>query len=275
MVRNGAAEPTGPRKTERTNHPPELETFMLMTADLRKTNPNVTVEDPLEHDRPEDSVLMISRRALCRVAYVAAETASRFEREGIEVDPMAWMLTPRALFDGASALDACVARTDFTRAILLHGLSLGLDASPDAIDALGGDDDDDFDAEADSDLEGADDDDFLVGGGYAGAPAFSALHRHEPRLFSATVDVDRGGSIRHGFHASMARSIGEFRGRVASIFGYDALQDAVCSEGINPSVRMVEGLVAPDLLETLVAAELGRVGRGVAVTAERVVELDA
>lgn len=260
---------------ERTNLPSNPEKLMFMTADLRKPNHDTTVEDPLEYDRPEDAVLTISRRALCRVAYVAAETASRFEREGIEIDPMAWMLTPRALFEGATALDACVDRTAFTRAVLLHGLSLGMDASPDAIDALGNDDDDAYDPLAEADLDDAELDVLDVGAGYVGASMLATMTHHEPRLYSATVDIDRGGHIRHGFHASMASSIGEFRGRVASIFGYEALRDAVCHEGINPGVRMVEGLVAPDLLETLVAADLGRVGRGVTVTAERVVELDA
>ncbi|KAA9019611.1 hypothetical protein [Sphingobium limneticum] len=101
------------------------------------------VEDPLGRDRETDLVVTTTRRALCRMAFVAAETAARFEREGIDHDPVAWMMTPRRLFDGESALDACLDRTGFKRAVILHGLSVGLDALPAQIDALM-DDDDDF-----------------------------------------------------------------------------------------------------------------------------------
>lgn len=94
------------------------------------------LEDPLGRDLPFDQQVLTTRRAICRVAFVAAETASRFEREGIDHDPMAWMMTPRRLFEGESALDACLHLTCFKRAIILHGLSYGLDGSPTHIDAL-------------------------------------------------------------------------------------------------------------------------------------------
>lgn len=104
------------------------------------------IEDPLGLDRDDDQVVITTRRALCRVAFVAAETAYRFERGGIGYDAMAWLMVPRRLFDGMSALDACLDRTNFQRAIILHGLCLGLDASPDDIDGLTGDDDLDDDS---------------------------------------------------------------------------------------------------------------------------------
>lgn len=95
-----------------------------------------TIEDPMANDRADDVLVVTSRRALCRVAYVAAETASRFEREKIKHDPVAWMLAPRRLFGGKAALDACLERDAFLRAALLHGLSLGLDADPEQLDDL-------------------------------------------------------------------------------------------------------------------------------------------
>lgn len=100
------------------------------------------VEDPLGRDRDTDIQIVTTRRALCRMAFVAAETAARFEREGIDYDPIAWMMTPRRLFEGESALDACLERTGFKRAVILHGLSIGVDAYPHQIDELMDDDDD-------------------------------------------------------------------------------------------------------------------------------------
>jgi len=100
------------------------------------------VEDPLGQDSETDVRIVTTRRALCRMAFVAAETAARFEREGIDHDPVAWMMTPRRLFEGRIALEACLERTGFSRAIVLHGLSFGLDALPSQIDELMDDDDD-------------------------------------------------------------------------------------------------------------------------------------
>src|SRR5689334_5035128 len=93
-------------------------------------------EDPLEADRIDDPLVLITRRALCRIVCVAAEAASRFARENSTQDPVAWMLAPRQLFGGRAAIEACQDQDAFTRAILLHGLSLGLDANPDDLDHL-------------------------------------------------------------------------------------------------------------------------------------------
>lgn len=101
------------------------------------------VEDPMAPDQQDDHVVVTTRRGLSRIAFVAAETASRFEREGIGHDPVAWMMTPRKIFEGSAAIDACLDRHAFMRAAILHGLSWGLDASPEEIDPLINDDDED------------------------------------------------------------------------------------------------------------------------------------
>ena len=93
-------------------------------------------EDPLDADEANDAVVTATRRGLTRLALVAAETGARFQREEVAHDPMAWMLAPRRLFDGAPALEACLSRDACLRAVLLHGLSLGLDAEPAEVDAL-------------------------------------------------------------------------------------------------------------------------------------------
>lgn len=99
-------------------------------------NSSYSDHDPLEPDDRADRPVLTTERRLRRLAIVAADTGARFARERIGHDPMAWLLAPRALFDGRNALDACQSRSGFMRAVLLHGLSLGLDADPDEVDGM-------------------------------------------------------------------------------------------------------------------------------------------
>lgn len=92
--------------------------------------------DPLDADQASDPVVKLSNRQLGRLMFIAAETGARFEREGVTVDPVAWLFAPRDLFHRRHAVDACQEREPFVRAILLHGLSMGFDADPDEIDVL-------------------------------------------------------------------------------------------------------------------------------------------
>ncbi|MGJ3629334.1 hypothetical protein AB5I41_25235 [Sphingomonas sp. MMS24-JH45] len=66
----------------------------------RRHAPAISIPDPLDADMPGDEVVVTTRRALVRVALVASETGARFQREAIDYDSMAWMLSPRAVFDG-------------------------------------------------------------------------------------------------------------------------------------------------------------------------------
>lgn len=113
----------------------------------RPSRPNMKYADPLDQDRSDDPVVTMTERQLIRLVFIAAETSGRFERERIDQDPAAWMFASRRLFDGRAAVVACRERDAFVRALLLHGLSIGLDASPEAVDALIADDDVDLDAE--------------------------------------------------------------------------------------------------------------------------------
>jgi hypothetical protein len=92
--------------------------------------------DPLDADLLSDPPMTLSQRQLGRLVFIAAETGARFEREGVDVDAVGWLFTPRLLFDGRQALVACKEREAFIRAILLHGLSIGFDADPAEMDAL-------------------------------------------------------------------------------------------------------------------------------------------
>lgn len=99
--------------------------------------------DPAQADEPDDPVSLLTHRQLLRLMFIAAETGVRFEREQLAADPVNWLLTPKALFGGQAAVDACRRHEGFLHAIILHGLSLGLDADPDEIAWLLADEDDD------------------------------------------------------------------------------------------------------------------------------------
>lgn len=142
--------------------------------------------DPLDADSVSDVPIVVTKRRLTRLALIASEVGARFEREGQDVDPMAWMLAPRELFDGAAALDACLERDDCMRALLLHGLGIGLDASPDSLDAL-------LDCSEDEEAVPACD----------GGLQFEKLPR---RLYTATLVEDSGSGARYAFAAIMAAS---------------------------------------------------------------------
>jgi hypothetical protein len=78
----------------------------------------------------------MTHRQLARLLFIAAQTGGRFERDHSPTDPVAWLFSPRQLFDDNAAVDACQSHKHFVRAIILHGLSLGMDADPDELDGL-------------------------------------------------------------------------------------------------------------------------------------------
>lgn len=98
--------------------------------------PTPPYEDPLDEDTVLDLMVVTTRRGLCRLTLLAAEVGSRFERDQEPIDPMAWLLAPRDLFGGKAAIEACLERENFMRALLLHGLAIGMDADPTDIDFL-------------------------------------------------------------------------------------------------------------------------------------------
>lgn len=90
--------------------------------------------DPLEDE--SGGMLALRRVALVRIACVAAETGARMQRDGLAEDPVGWMVSPLELFGGLPPIEACMEKDACSKAILLHGLGLGLDADPDAMDRL-------------------------------------------------------------------------------------------------------------------------------------------
>jgi hypothetical protein len=197
-------------------------------------------EDPLDADRADDVAVLATRRSLCRVALIASEAGARFQRESAACEPMAWMLAPRKLFGGAAAIEACLDRENFSRALILHGLGFGTDADPEEIDKL---------LEVDGDGDGDDQDD-----GEGGAPAARSMpakqSRRRPvairsgsmsklrimsdrgdgpagtfttadrrRLYSATVVYQASGLDLVAFHASFAYGFDEMFERLYYRFG--------------------------------------------------------
>jgi hypothetical protein len=104
--------------------------------EFRRPPEHMSWLDPLDPDERLDPTIMVTKRRLLRLAIVAVETGARFQREGLEQDPIAWMLAPRTLFHGADAIEAALELGGCIRGILLHGLGLGLDADPAFLDAL-------------------------------------------------------------------------------------------------------------------------------------------
>lgn len=204
--------------------------------------PLAIYEDPLDADDCTDVHVTTSRRGLTRLALVAAETGARFQREELEHDPMAWLLAPRSLFDGASAVEACLELDNCLRALLLHGLSIGLDARPGAIDALRGEEGDDDRAAPDRT------DDYRAGGVGGGR------RRQRQRLYTATVTVARGGELLQAFHASVAPSAAVVRERIRARLGSAAAAQAEIRVGFEPASADTRGLVPPAVLETLAGA---------------------
>jgi hypothetical protein len=218
-----------------------------MYIDTMKQTPVITggaadalrYEDPLDQDSHDDALLVTTRRGLLRVALVAAETASRFVREAEDVDPMAWMLAPRRLFAGRAAIDACLDRDECLRGILLHGLSIGLDADPDEIDALGGDDDQDRIDDLDEIEDQSDTSDL-------------AERAKRPRLWTSLLVGRCEADEVQAFDAVVADDRFEAEARLRARHGAALAGELQVVEGFDPNLPLVEALVSSALADILV-----------------------
>jgi len=192
-------------------------------------------DDPLAPDLPNDRALVTTRRALCRVVTVAAEAGARFQREADSTDPVAWMLAPRRLFGGVAALDACLARDHFYRALVLHGLSLGVDAEPGSLDMAVPDDDEP--------------------GPPLGRPrrgrSDGRRSAHMARLYTATIAFSGGGVMLQAFHASVASHPAEVVQRLRKRFGEDVVSLAEIRVGFSQAMPLVIALVPESVAEVI------------------------
>lgn len=200
---------------------------------------------PLDEDDAADELVITTRRAIGRVALVATETATRFQREAVDHDPMSWMFAPRAVFDGAAAVDACLEREACMRGILVHGLGLGLDASRSAVDALLAADDDDFEEHEFRHLYGG------QFGGRGKRERGSTPRSTRVRMYTATIVDTRDNKMSQIFHASLARDATEVRTRLAGRFGPDVAELADIRVGVHIASPPVVALVPGPVIELI------------------------
>lgn len=210
---------------------------------LAVTDKGSAVLDPFDKDCPEDVRILTTRRALTRVVLVAVETGGRFAREGIEYDPMSWMLASRELFSGRSAIDACLEREHCIRSVLVHGLSLGLDLSPSAVDAL----------LADDDIDGAGPDPKLNRKKDGLQKRQRPVRRSftTPRLFTATISYSDHSLLLQAFHASIARDASEISERLRRRFGRRLTEAADIREGFHRAAPVTIALVQEPVAEMI------------------------
>lgn len=196
-----------------------------------------TFDDPLDPDLPQDATVVTTRRALCRVATVAAEAGARFQREASETDPMGWMLSPRRMFEGAPAIEACLERKNFVRAIILHGLALGTDAEPEMLDGLNARDESDDGASP-------------LGRPKRGRSRKAKL-TPKPSLYCATIAYEGGGVMLQAFHASVARHPSEVLQRLRARFGDDVIELVEVRVGFHAAAPLAIALVPHAVAELL------------------------
>ena len=215
--------------------------------------------DPLEPDAADDERLTTSPRRLLRLAIAAADAGARFTREGLAHDPAAWMMTPRALFDGMAGMDACQELPHFSRSIILHGLGIGLDADPEAVDAL-------LDAGEDDDVDHSGEDGCPDTGN--GDPAFydqwnrsvefgwdkSQSATIRPQLLTCWVDFVEASSRVFAFVAMVTERPGDIVERVVGRFGTKAAAEAMFVAGYDHSTVLASAMISDAMAQSLALA---------------------
>lgn len=101
-----------------------MQTDTAVTARGSALDPT-TLHDPFASDGPEDMLLSVSARSLVRLAMVATETGSRFERDGRD-DALEWLTEPCRFLRGMIPLWAALERGPCLELSMLHGLSLDI-----------------------------------------------------------------------------------------------------------------------------------------------------
>lgn len=215
-------------------------------ANVQMISPEIF--DPLEEDRPDDEVVITTKRAMTRVALVAAETGGRFEREGIKYDPMSWMLAPRRLFNGGSAIEACLQLDHCRRSILVHGLGLGLDVAPTAIDELIADDrQDDDDVNGQKKLARH----LRKGKKERRKDRGGSGSTSDPRLWTATMSYASETLIVNAFHASLATDVLDVLHRLRIRYGDEIAYNADIRIGFHRAMPVVLALIQEPIAEMI------------------------
>lgn len=210
------------------------------TADDLDLNGLRSEADPLDEDAAADPVFETTLRRQARLALVASETATRFARTGVDVEPMAWLSAPRRMFDGSTALASCGDRQACLRALVLHGLDLGFDGDPAWLDSL-----------LDEDEAGED----VCAAAVPSIAPETSVGRHpgpgRARLFTAVVAHQSDGGFVHAFAAMVAPSAETLRRVLRERHGEEAAAAAVVEEGFPRGSPLTDALVTPALAHVL------------------------
>lgn len=200
--------------------------------------------DPLDDDAADDGRVEMTRRGLMRLAIAAAHVGARFERDRIDIDPAAWLVAPRRVFDGECAIEACVDLAPFRRCVMLHapGVDAGMDADPEDLDIVLRDE-----PVADHEMSAAG----RPRRDRTGRP-FSFAHTDGvgwsgPRLYSCSMTRVEPGARVATFVAGVAADERDFRRRLFDRFGAMA--------ALNPEVRVGFDQYDP-IVATLVSERL-------------------
>ena len=179
-----------------------------------------------------------------RLAHIATETGARFVRERIDCCPIEWMLQPLNLFDGRTALESCWSPEGYLRAMILHGLSLGLDAHPDQLHHM-------------PDAELVLGEDTLVRGSIPPrgiGPEWWG--RGAPTLFTCTITASLEETEVQIFCAMIARSEAEVRSRLRQRYGRLLEAEARVRSGFDWSEPLACSMVSDAMADLLrLAAE--------------------
>lgn len=197
--------------------------------------------DPLIDDRPADERVALSMRQVCRLATIATETGARFARDRLREDALAWLYTPRALFSGRCAVEACLETRAFRHALVLHGLSLGLDAVADDLDDL---------------LEPVDAGDTFDEIQRAPSPIFPRpVQVRRRQLFTATIlDESERGTLQ-AFVAVVADDALDVFEHLRDRYGTRIADKAVIRPGFDPSEPIAMALVSEAVADALALIE--------------------
>ncbi|MEO1968478.1 MAG: hypothetical protein ABGW87_07170 [Sphingomonadaceae bacterium] len=71
-----------------------------------------------------------------RLVQVASALSSRILRDGLDIEPIEWMVTRKRLLDGLAPIDACVGQEGFRRAFLALEMGLSLDPNPRSLSGI-------------------------------------------------------------------------------------------------------------------------------------------
>lgn len=197
--------------------------------------------DPLDEDLPSDRPILTTARGLCRLATVATEAGARYQRDGLAADPMDWMTSPRDLFHGGVALEACLAREPFLRGVMVHALSLRLDVDPDEMDLV----------LADDGAERATSPKAAWGRQRRGKRSAGRL------LYTATISHTSPSMMIQAFHASFACDPSDVLHRLIGRFGAEVAASAEIRLGYNPASPLTIALVNEPVAQLIRDVESG------------------